>query len=412
MAAPAPLALIGMRGGYWDARRSIDGRSAAQNSLTDDFVGLPAGWSAPLLTLLRQTAGQAGRLVSTQQLEAGALTLAAQPAGDAGIAWVAYAVPQPYYWHFWLIIVSLLAVATALLFTSAVWVVVTFNRSANALHRCLLGLAEDLSTPVPRPRIRELSAVADGIERLARRLAQARDEQERLGRELGQQERLAALGRVVAGVAHEVRNPLASIKLRLDLAAAGSRLPVAVEGAIGHASAEIARLDRLVADLLVVSGRQMGPRTATALEALVQARIEALTPWAATRGVSLRTTGQATAVIDAESVARAVDNLLRNAVEASPVESQVLVVCSSSASAVSVQIEDHGPGVPRSDELFEPFFTTKADGTGLGLAISRAIARAHGGDVTYQRRGFGGSAVTRFRLTLARRQPLLLEAAA
>jgi signal transduction histidine kinase len=291
-------------------------------------------------------------------------------------------------------------------------VVVTFNRSAKALHLCLLGLAEDLTTPVPRPRIRELSAVADGIERLAQRLAQARDEQERLGRELSQQERLAALGRVVAGVAHEVRNPLASIKLRLDLAAAGSRLPVAVEGAIGHASAEIARLDRLVADLLVVSGRQMGPRTATSLEQLVRARIEALTPWASTRGVRLRVEGQAAAVIDAESVARAVDNLLRNAVEASPPESVVLALVGSSESMVSVQIEDRGPGVPRSGELFEPFFTTKADGTGLGLAISRAIARAHGGDVTYVRRGFGGRGVTRFQLSLSPGQPPPLEVAA
>ena len=72
----------------------------------------------------------------------------------------------------------------------------------------------------------------------------------------------------------------------------------------------------------------------------------------------------------------------------------------TSSDAVLVQIEDHGDGVEpaRTAELFEPFFTTKAEGTGLGLAISRAIARAHGGDVTYARAG----AVTRFSLSLPR----------
>jgi signal transduction histidine kinase len=302
-----------------------------------------------------------------------------------------------------------LACATALLTTSAVWAVVSFKRSANALHRCLLGLADDLSTPVPRPRIQELGEVADGILVLAQRLAQAREEHARLGRELAHKERLAALGRVVAGVAHEVRNPLASIKLRLDLAAAGAALPTAVEHAISHATAEIARLDRLVADLLVVSGRHMGPRTRTSLGALVRARADALLPWATSRGVEIRVKGDAAAVIDAESVARAVDNLLRNAVEASPPGIDVQMSVLEADNALLIRVEDCGAGVPRSDELFEPFFTTKADGTGLGLAISRAIARAHGGDVTYTRvsAAEGGNAEapknrTRFELSLGR----------
>jgi signal transduction histidine kinase len=72
--------------------------------------------------------------------------------------------------------------------------------------------------------------------------------------------------------------------------------------------------------------------------------------------------------------------------------------------AVEVRVEDHGPGVEptRQGELFEPFFTTKAEGSGLGLAISRAIARAHGGDLTYARTG----AVTRFSLSLPRGREL------
>ena len=90
-----------------------------------------------------------------------------------------------------------------LLVASAVHAVITFKRSTTALNGALVMLAKDLSTPVPRPPVRELSDIADGIAILARSLAQAREGEERLGRELERQERLAALGRVVAGVAHD-----------------------------------------------------------------------------------------------------------------------------------------------------------------------------------------------------------------
>jgi two-component system sensor histidine kinase FlrB len=71
------------------------------------------------------------------------------------------------------------------------------------------------------------------------------------------------------------------------------------------------------------------------------------------------------------------------------------------ADAVELRVEDRGGGVEpaRASELFEPFFTTKAEGTGLGLAIARAIARAHGGDLSYAR----GGEVTCFSLRLPRR---------
>jgi signal transduction histidine kinase len=233
---------------------------------------------------------------------------------------------------------------------------------------------------------------------LAAKLADARSKEERLAQELAQRERLAALGRVAAGVAHEVRNPLASIKLRLDLAAAAAKLPVAVEEAVAHATSEISRLDRLVADLLFAAGRAVGPKATLDVGALVRGRAEALTQWAAERKVALETTGAGAASIDSDAMARAIDNLLRNAIEASAAGGQVVTRVSTEPDRVVVAVEDRGPGVPaeRATELFEPFFTTKPDGTGLGLAISRAIARGHGGDLVYDRKG----AVTRFVLSI------------
>jgi signal transduction histidine kinase len=114
--------------------------------------------------------------------------------------------------------------------------------------------------------------------------------------------------------------------------------------------------------------------------------------------VTIVALGDARATIDVDTMARAVDNLLRNAVEASSPGGLVRVRIEAHRQDAVLHVEDQGVGVEegRAVELFEPFFTTKPEGTGLGLAISRAIARAHGGDVVYER-VFG---TTRFVLTL------------
>jgi signal transduction histidine kinase len=363
--------------------------------------GIPADWVPTLADVVGRAGIEHSRVLGELDAAPNTVVVAAAPASAGGFAWIAYVVVPLQALHTWRIVTIALAIATALLVFTAVWATLAFRRSAAALHATLTALGRDLTSPVPTPRAAELAGIADGIRAMSRDLLASREATERLARELAQKERLAALGRVAAGVAHEVRNPLASIKLRLDLTADGE-LPDSARKAVAAASSEIARLDRLVSDLLLVAGNKLGPRRAVAVGALVRARVESLRPWAQMRGVSLRVEGDGDADIDAESVARALDNLLRNAVEASPADAAVEVRIGDASGAVLVQVEDHGAGVDaaRAAELFEPFFTTKADGTGLGLAISRAIARAHDGDVTYSRAG----EVTRFSLSLPRAQ--------
>lgn len=399
LAAPSRSGLIGMRGGYVNVATPPGEDATAVAALAP--AGVPDEWRTAVGAALAAAARHHAPTGAETTLPSGTLVVAAQPAPPAGTAWVGYLVPPPMWLRTWQIIVVALAFATALLATTAVSAVITVQRGAAALNATLDALATDLDTTVPRPRLRELSIVADGIARLARKLARSRAIQADLGRELAQKDRLAALGRVAAGVAHEVRNPLASIKLRLDLAAASDTpLPAAVEQAISHASREITRLDRLVADLLVVASPGIGPRHPASIGALVQARADAVAPWCEARGVRVRQSGDAAAPVDADAMARALDNLLRNAVEASPAGATIDIAVRQLADGASISVEDRGAGVPaeRTSELFEPFFTTKPDGTGLGLAICRAIARAHGGDVTYHRE----AGTTRMQLTISR----------
>ncbi|MDB4965621.1 MAG: Flagellar sensor histidine kinase FleS [Myxococcales bacterium] len=381
---------LGVRGGW--VTRAADLPQAP---------GLPAAWLPALADALDRAGDAHGRVLVELDQSPNTVVIGAAPMRAGGFAWVTYQVVPLQALQTWRLITIALAIATALLVFTVVWATLLFRRSAAALNSTLTALGKDLTTPVPTPRVAELSGIADGIRAMSRELQVSREATERLARELSQKERLAALGRVAAGVAHEVRNPLASIKLRLDLTAAGE-LPEAARKAVTAASSEIARLDRLVSDLLLVAGKQLGPRRAVGLGALAQARVESLRPWAQARGVTVEVRGDIDADVDAESVARALDNLVRNAVEASPSGGsvEVRVAAAAAPGTTLVEVEDHGVGVEtaRTSELFEPFFTTKAEGTGLGLAISRAIARAHGGDVTYARAGD----VTRFCLSLPR----------
>jgi signal transduction histidine kinase len=381
----SPPTVVGLRAGVVD-------RSTAAAAIT---AGIPQPW-APTLRQLVAAPG-AGQVVV--DADGGQLIAAVTPGPGATLLWAAVLVRPSPNLQSWRILVVALAFSALLLVASAAASLISVKRAVAALQASLAALGDDLSAPVPRSKIGELDDIALGVAQLARRLDESRRIQERMSRDLSRQERLAALGRVVAGVAHEVRNPLASIKLRLDLAAGPEVvMPAPARSAVEHAKAEIARLDRLVADLLIVAGRALSTRVPIDVGDLVRARVEGLSPWAALGRVSIAASGSGGAVCDADALARAVDNVLRNAVEASPPGETVQATVDVEAGSVRVRITDHGPGVPdgRAGEIFEPFFTTKPDGTGLGLAISQAIARAHGGDLTYARE----PGLTRLELTL------------
>jgi signal transduction histidine kinase len=358
--------------------------------------GLPPDWLPVISTALAQVGSEA--TVSEAALATGTLVYATARGVDGQRVWAGMEVRPLAQLEAWKRTIWLLALATSVLVATTVHAAVVMQRGANELRSSLTALSRDLDAPIPRSSLRELSDVADGIAGLVQSLALARREEERLARELSENERLAALGRVAAGVAHEVRNPLASIKLRLDLAASAARLPLEVERAIAHATSEIERLDRLVADLLVVAGRSTGPRGPLSLGELARTRSEALAPWARERGVEFAVEGDAVVQAHADSLGRALDNLLRNAVEASPAGEQVRVTVEALGGRATLAVSDAGAGVSelRQTELFEPFFTTKPDGTGLGLPLARSIVRAHGGDVHYTRVG----SETRFELEL------------
>jgi signal transduction histidine kinase len=217
-------------------------------------------------------------------------------------------------------------------------------------------------------------------------------EQEMLRRTL-RAERLAAVGTMAAGLAHEVRNPLNSASLQLTLlkrrlgkedVAPASLLPIA-----DLVQQEIERLDRLVRDFLAFAQPRPLALQATALEALCRGVLALLEPEAEAARVRFATElapELPTLPVDPERLKQVLLNLVRNAIEAMSDGGTLTMRTRAAGEHVELEVEDTGPGFGEETPVFDAFFTTKPQGTGLGLAIVHRIVSDHGGTLRVRSR--------------------------
>jgi signal transduction histidine kinase len=237
---------------------------------------------------------------------------------------------------------------------------------------------------------------------LVRSLLHEEKQRAALGEELRKAEHLAALGRLLAGVAHEVRNPLTAIRSTVQL---WERLPTQARTpeSLAAVVAAVDRINELVGRLLLFARAGHEVRRAVDLNAVVTETLELVRARADGQGAKLEADlipGLSPATAADQAVRQVVLNLVTNALQVMPAGGRL--VCRTRAlpgDRVELAVSDTGPGVPADlrDRVFEPFFTTRPDGTGLGLALCREVARQHGGDVTLDP-GSGPGAT--FRLTL------------
>jgi signal transduction histidine kinase len=215
---------------------------------------------------------------------------------------------------------------------------------------------------------------------------------------LANEERLAAIGRLASGVAHEVRNPVAMIASSLATAADVSMDAAEREEMFAIAVREAKRLENLTSDLLTYARPSRPQRTPFPIADIVRHVVNMTRLRAAERSidVSCDACDESMAEIDPSQVEGALINLGLNAVEAMPDGGRITYRATMDEGTVAIDVENTGPAIPAAhmQQLFEPFFTTKLSGTGLGLAIARTIARSHGGDLWVSQNVDGGVTFT------------------
>jgi signal transduction histidine kinase len=281
-----------------------------------------------------------------------------------------------------------LGVLLAAVTVATLWLIrltVTWSKHVVRIERALQ--ANDITRlpPIEPTGEKELDQIIAALNLAGRRLADTSERAEQLARQVASGERLAAIGRVAAGVAHEIRNPIAAMRLKAEnaLLVDAPRQKEALSMMLG----QIERLDRLLERLLSLTDRDPPQRRTTSVRALIGSLVLDHAEQALGRGLILATDIRAdTANMDAEQMRRALDHLVLNAIEAAPEHSQILEGAFIEGDMLRLSVRDAGAGPPASirDHLFEPFVTGRPDGTGLGLSLVREIANAHGGTVQFE----------------------------
>ena len=209
---------------------------------------------------------------------------------------------------------------------------------------------------------------------------------------LVQAEKLASVGRLAAGVAHELNNPLSVMLGYLTLHRRNAAGRLAKD--LWLVEQEAIRCKEIVRDLLDLSRPpSVVDPSPVDLRELCDEVVNGLRESGQFPAARVCVEGTGMTAGDRSKLRQVLVNLLKNAAEASGSDGSVRIRVASSASGVEVAVSDSGPGVAPAARarMFEPFFTTKPSGTGLGLAVSRAIARAHGGDITIGQGDVGGA---------------------
>jgi signal transduction histidine kinase len=243
---------------------------------------------------------------------------------------------------------------------------------------------------LPMTGERELDRIVSALNDAGQRLALERQRADELARQLATGERLAAIGRLTAGVAHEFRNPIAAMRLKAEGAISGNvaRKDQALKSVLG----QVDRLDDLLRRLLSVTAREETRRVSVKLAPFLEACAAAQRELASAKGVALESRADIDeGKFDPKQMRNALDNLVLNAIQAAPARSVIALAARQDGESLTLSVHDDGDGPPAAvrERLFEPFVTGRADGIGLGLSIVREIAAAHGGTARLAEGGAG-----------------------
>ncbi|HOW50780.1 MAG TPA: ATP-binding protein [bacterium] len=238
-------------------------------------------------------------------------------------------------------------------------------------------------------------------EEIARKLSETLDEMKLLEEQLIRAGRLQALGELTAGLAHEIKNPLASIKGAAEIVADGIPADSPRRRMVDIQRAEIDRLTALLERFLAFARPKDFVVSQVDIATLMSDTVAFIAPQAAKKKVRFDTRFEPLTVpADREKLTQLLLNILLNAVDASPEGAAVTVTTErrrkGKADYACITIADRGAGIAAElrDKVFNPFYTTKPDGTGLGLSIAARIADQHKGFIEVGSAPEGGALFT------------------
>ncbi|NIJ82047.1 sensor histidine kinase [Xanthomonas cannabis] len=376
----------GVEGGVWDLHKGFVAYAYPTYDGSDHKTDIPAAEWTTIVNTARQSVSEDKPVHYRRDGSREVLLISACPLASNSAAWTMMRVPASKADAWRPLVVGMLLIF-AMVAVSAIALGVVVRRWRQRLQRIEQALAADTETPqIPPTGTPELDRLGAAVNDYAQRTAQALVQTRRLADELSRHERLAALGRMTATVAHEIRNPIATMRLAVENEIAQRE---ATPDSAAHAEvmlAQIRRLDGVVESLLgMVQPIRLHLETVVVQDWLATLLEPSPLPPGTPPPRLLLPAAPLHWTLDPQQLGRAVHNLLRNAGQHADPGSAITLQAAAVEGTLQLQVSNHGAAIaePIAAQLFEPFVSGRSDGNGLGLALVREIARAHGGQVRY-----------------------------
>ncbi|UCC41797.1 MAG: HAMP domain-containing protein [Candidatus Aminicenantes bacterium] len=268
------------------------------------------------------------------------------------------------------------------------------RRIANPLKRLAEGTEKiskgDFYHKIPITSQDEIGNLAQSFNEMSHQLLLTRERMEEAHRKLIQAEKLASIGRLAAGIAHEIRNPLTSVKLNIQKLLQSNRLDKIEEEHLGLSQKGITQMEKFVKELLSFTRDSELNLEQFSIEQIVDEAVKMMADSLELKKVTLEKNieeGLPQVLVDGDKLRQVFLNILRNAYEAVEEGGKINLSLSyfqeDSIGKIRILISDNGSGIPAHDRevIFELFYTTKSSGIGLGLANARKIIEEHKGSI-------------------------------
>jgi two-component system sensor histidine kinase HydH len=263
----------------------------------------------------------------------------------------------------------------------------------------IVGSVTGLLAQRERERSQELQRTAEGLEESCNKLQAQSERIIAIEEQLRRSEKLSTLGEMAAVLAHEIRNPLGSIRGTAEILRDDFRPGDPKHEFIEIQIKETERLNHVVEDFLRMARQQPMELRDCSIREELETIITLVAKDAHDRGISLQLeSNEDQAIIngDGEKLRQAFLNIVINALQATPTGGSVSIDCRLNDAVYEISFIDNGSGIDSNTltKVFEPFYTTKPNGTGLGLAVTRKIIEGHGGTLKIKSEAGKGTTVS------------------
>ena len=241
----------------------------------------------------------------------------------------------------------------------------------------------------------EIGNLAKNFNQMIQQLKLAKEREAEAQKKLIQAEKLASIGRIAAGIAHEIRNPLTSVKLNIQKVMESDKLEGVAKDHLDISQEGIGQIENFIKELLSFTRVSTLNRDRFSVEQIIEESLKMIAGSLEQKKIRLERDFQANlpeVFVDADRLRQVFLNILRNACEAVEEGGEIVLSLSckdsSNGKNMRIEISDSGCGIPEKDweTIFEPFYTTKASGIGLGLANARKIVEQHKGSIRVKKK--------------------------